>query len=329
MTTFTTNRPWGATFMRAVAFAAGAAIIGCVTHYAIVAIGGYHAAGAPLLMAMAAGLVVGASIIGMAWHADRKLLACLTALSLICGETYALINTGERTLEQREARLEPIRRAEARRTELAADITKAEAALAALSTTARIEQAIAAQAATDEKALDAIAARSCMDRCKALIEASKIAARQEVESARAELDAQRAAAQAKIAAAKAELADMPVPGTQGILAATIGVAAWKIDLLAAALLSVAANGLGALLVAFAAHTSHKPQATVAVQVSAPANDDEETVLDPGPGTPSQADPVIDWCRAYRSKHGRLPQIPEVQAEFHLSRTTAWRRIKAA
>lgn len=39
--------------------------------------------------------------------------------------------------------------------------------------------------------------------------------------------------------------------------------------------------------------------------------------------------VIDWVRAHRDRHGRLPQIPEVQAAFPgLPKTTAWRRIKA-
>jgi hypothetical protein len=40
--------------------------------------------------------------------------------------------------------------------------------------------------------------------------------------------------------------------------------------------------------------------------------------------------VVDWCRAFEAKHGRKPQIPELQAAFNnIPKTTAWRRIKAA
>jgi hypothetical protein len=42
-----------------------------------------------------------------------------------------------------------------------------------------------------------------------------------------------------------------------------------------------------------------------------------------------SDKVIDWVREFRSKHGRDPQIPELQGEFHIPKTTAWRRIKSA
>jgi hypothetical protein len=71
---------------------------------------------------------------------------------------------------------------------------------------------------------------------------------------------------------------------------------------------------------------HETRPAQAVTVAAPAND-----LEPGPGTPvaESRDPVIDWVRAFRARHGRLPQIPEVQDAHGLSRTTAWRRIKAA
>ncbi len=42
-----------------------------------------------------------------------------------------------------------------------------------------------------------------------------------------------------------------------------------------------------------------------------------------------ADNVIDWVREFRKEHGRNPQIPELQTEFQIPKTTAWRRIKAA
>lgn len=58
------------------------------------------------------------------------------------------------------------------------------------------------------------------------------------------------------------------------------------------------------------------------EVPEPANDDlplERT-----------EDEVIDWCRAFEAKHGRQPQIPEVQQRFPaIPKTTAWRRVRAA
>lgn len=44
---------------------------------------------------------------------------------------------------------------------------------------------------------------------------------------------------------------------------------------------------------------------------------------------ASADKVIDWVAQFRAKHGRNPQIPELQAEFRIPKTTAWRRIKAS
>jgi len=42
------------------------------------------------------------------------------------------------------------------------------------------------------------------------------------------------------------------------------------------------------------------------------------------------DNVTDWCQHFKSRHGRQPSIPEVQAAFPtVPKTTAWRRAKAA
>lgn len=55
-----------------------------------------------------------------------------------------------------------------------------------------------------------------------------------------------------------------------------------------------------------------------VVVAQPSND-----IEPPPG---KSDPVIDWVKEFRRRHGRNPKIPEVQTRFpHLPKTTAWRR----
>lgn len=65
--------------------------------------------------------------------------------------------------------------------------------------------------------------------------------------------------------------------------------------------------------------------TVSVPVAANFNH-------PVPPTPPRGrdEDVIDWVREFRRHHGRDPQIPELQRQFHgTPKTTAWRRIKAA
>jgi hypothetical protein len=69
-----------------------------------------------------------------------------------------------------------------------------------------------------------------------------------------------------------------------------------------------------------------------------ANDNEFRAMDHiDPLPPTKALPpevkgsnIVDWTRAFRNAHGRDPQWPEVKAAFpEVSKTTAWRRVKAA
>lgn len=74
------------------------------------------------------------------------------------------------------------------------------------------------------------------------------------------------------------------------------------------------------------HAEHRPPAAPLMA----AND--QSHLEPGPGTPvpqRPRDDVLDWVRAFRARHGRDPQIPELMRAHPVARTTAWRRIKAA
>ena len=50
--------------------------------------------------------------------------------------------------------------------------------------------------------------------------------------------------------------------------------------------------------------------------------------DPG-SRPGSTEEVSRWIREFRARNQRNPQIPEVQRQFSLPKTTAWRRIKAA
>lgn len=60
--------------------------------------------------------------------------------------------------------------------------------------------------------------------------------------------------------------------------------------------------------------------------AAPAARSLPAIPDP---EPEPGDEVIDWIKAFEARHGRKPQIPELQRVYPLPKTTAWRRIRAA
>ena len=86
-----------------------------------------------------------------------------------------------------------------------------------------------------------------------MLQAQVDAAAKEVALARAKLEADKVAATKELTAARAELAAIKAPPSATPLADRLGVSGWTVDLAAAALASVSANGLAALLLAFAAH----------------------------------------------------------------------------
>jgi hypothetical protein len=53
-------------------------------------------------------------------------------------------------------------------------------------------------------------------------------------------------------------------------------------------------------------------------------------LPPVSMAPVKEDKVLNWCKAFKDKHGRAPTIPEVQTAFaDCPKTTAWRKASAA
>lgn len=248
MTVTTTERSPTTMPLRILAGIVGAGIIACVTNAAVSAIGGINTPTGPLLVALAFGLVAGSMCAGFAWHNGRKAMAIALAVTLLTGETYALLNTGERELEARDAKQAPVRAAMATREKLSR-----EAQTPVIVTTDRLA---AAQKALDEVNTDArvkIATASCVKLCKQELAEQREAASKEVEAARAELYAMRKASSEKAEATKVALAALPSAAAVSPLAARLNVADWLLDLIRAALFSVSANGLGAFLLAFAAH----------------------------------------------------------------------------
>jgi hypothetical protein len=231
----------------------GTGIIGCVVHAAIMASGGYDATGAPLTIGLACGLVAGAVVLGICWGEGRHALAVLIVVGLVAGEGYALIVTAERTLGYRETKQAPLRAAAEIRAKAAQRLADAELALARTADTPRLTRALAAKREADAAVVEKAAERGCAAHCRALLEQQVAVAQQEINAARGEVDKARAAAEREAAEAREAFAALPVPGSASPLADRLGVADWKIDLAAAALASISANGLGAFLIAFAAH----------------------------------------------------------------------------
>ena len=206
-----------------------------------------------MLLALACGLAAGAIAVGSAWGEKRHVLAIMIATALLAGEGYALLLTGERILEQREAKQAPMRAAMASQEHAEDRVKAAEVAMADLATTQRLGQAIGAKRAADLAAVEKAAERGCASNCRVLLEQQVAEASAEVAAARAELATLRQTAEAELSAARTALSLLPAPASASPLADRLGVPGWQIDLAAAVLASVAANGLGAFLLAFAAH----------------------------------------------------------------------------
>src|SRR5262245_33341947 len=229
-------------------------IIGCVVDAAVMASGGYGVPSARLRIGLGVGLAVGSICVGVAWHhGHRGIAGCLVA-ALVAGEAWSLLMTAERTIAHRELQQRPLReesQAYARAIERVR-LSKAAVELAP-TTSARLQKADAAKAAADAAVVDKASEKGCLANCRQLLQAQVDAAALEVENARAELRTSAAKVENELATARAALAVMNAPGSATPLADRLGLEGWQVDVTAAALASLAANGLAAFLLTFAAH----------------------------------------------------------------------------
>lgn len=240
--------------MRLIALVAGLTVIAATAHVNVSNAGGYGAPGAVLTLAIALGVAVAAMAIGEAWSARRIVLAVWMMVAIVAGETFAFLATGERLVVGREAQQAPLREIEDQHDAAARRVSAALAALsAAPATSQRLEAALTAKAVADAAVASKAAEKSCAVNCRSLLQAQVDAAIAEVAAARSQIDAQRVSADRELAAARQALTGIKAPTSPTPLADRVGVAAWALDLFAAALGSLAANELGCGLIAFAAH----------------------------------------------------------------------------
>jgi len=255
------------TALRIGAFVAGAALLAATAHVTIVHTGGYTASGAILTMAIALGVAAASVAIGAAWSSSARLLAGWLALAILAGEAFGFLMTADRLVTGRERVEAPLRAARQARAEAVKRVSVAEAAVAALPTTSdRLDSALQAKQAADTAIREKSAAPSCAQNCRLLLQGQVDAAAREVEDARSEIEAARVHAESELRDSRAKLADKVEPASATPLADRTGIPSWVLDLIVAGLGSLAANGLGVGLIAFAAHGSHRePPARAPVQ----------------------------------------------------------------
>lgn len=117
-------------------------------------------------------------------------------------------------------------------------------------------------------------------------------------------------------ASRAELATLPPVRSAHLLAEVTGLPAWMVEVVPALSFSSALTLLGLVLVGFGGHGAReaRPRVEIALAPVIPRDDVQD---------------VVDWVKQFRQRHGRDPQIPELQQVFNLPKTTAWRRIKSS
>ncbi len=261
-------------FLRALAVVSGIVLVAAAVYASLAHVeAGFTSPYGVITLAVAGGLIVGALCVGAAWSVGRPAIALAIAFSMMCGELYALILTGERIVSTREAAQVLIRDAVELRGTAARRVDMAEAALASTHRSDRLERALAAKAAADRAVVDKSAERGCASHCRALLQAQVDAAQRDVDAALAEQQAARERAGRVLEAARAVLAAIRLPPNSSPLAARLGLPAWVLDLAVSGLASLAINGLGAALLAFGAHgrgRDPEPSALAAASADTPA-----------------------------------------------------------
>ena len=239
--------------LKGIALIAGVALLGLTAHATIGLTSGYGSPHAYVTLGIAAATAIAAIALGSIWSARRH-LAIATAACMLAGELFGLITTAERLMAAREAAQAPLQAATEIHTKAAKRVADAEAALSRVSTTsARLEASLAEKRAADAAASDKSTERGCRENCRQLLQARVDAATAEISSARSAIASLEAAAKTELQVAREAFAGLKPPPSATPLADRIGVPAWALDLVAVALGSVAANGLGCCLIAFAGH----------------------------------------------------------------------------
>jgi len=246
---------------------AGAALLLAIAHVTITYMGGYQDTYAVLVLAVAAGVGIGAVGLGSAWSEGRRFLCFCTLTAMVAGELFGLIQTSDRIIGAREAKQAPARAAAEARRRALARLDAAQKAFDGLPITSpQLENALAAKATVDQSVMEKSATKACAANCRALLDEQLSFAEAEVAGARAQLQSFRDRAESELAAAGNAVVSLPPPASGTALADRLGVEPWVVDLIAAVLGSIGANGLAACLLAFGSHSPSMRPAKKPVEV---------------------------------------------------------------
>jgi len=204
---------------RLAAISAGVAILAASTRAVIDA---NHLTGSDA--ALVAALALGVAAASIALPRTSRWTAVALVIAALAGEGFGLLSSAERIVERREASASVITGSNDVRTAAQSRLTKAEAA----------------RDAQRDMEIEAVAMPSCAKECRALLDRQATDIANEVSAARAAID-------------KAPATRSATP-----LADRLGVQPWALDLLAAALLSIGANGLAAVLIAIGSAPLPRP-----------------------------------------------------------------------
>lgn len=284
--------------LRILAIFVGCLIVAAMAHVAILASGGYASPNAPLQIAVALGLCTGSVCVGAGLRDGRWILAIVFVVALLSGELYAVLTTSEITLASRDAAAAPLVELAAKRKAAIDELTAAEAASPAPVDRTRLDAAEAAKTTAETAVRDKAADKGCLANCRILLQSAVDNAQREVSAARADFDERTKLASQRLesrqTAAKAAVASLPPARSTAPLADHLHVSEATLDLIVAALRSVAINGLGAALIAFGAHGRKRETIDETAPGAHPAAKAEEVRL-PFP-TPTARDHAFRFAR---------------------------------
>lgn len=223
------------TVLRGIAALAGLGILAAVAHVTIMATGGYADTNAPITIALAVGVAIGAPVAGV----GSRGLAVFLIAALIAGELYGFLATANWHVAHLEAQAAPVHELEARRKAAQGWVTR-------LEHDDRVERAEQAAKAARADANTSSRDKGCGPSCRATLAKTVDAAEAAVTEAQSSLQLEQRQA-------RAELEHSPLPPSPSPLADRLGLPAWELDLIGAGLRSFACTVLAGALLAFAAH----------------------------------------------------------------------------
>lgn len=225
--------------LRVVSIGAGLGILAAAT-WAVITDARLDGPHAAVVATMALGTAAGALVLARSsWR-----VGLAVALAVLTGEMFGMLSTAERIIKHREA----------------AALEEAQRNPAHAEARTALDRARSAVTAHDAKAAEQIAKKDCATNCRALLDSTRV-----------RLVADRDDARAALAALAG---DRSTP-----LADRLGVQPWVLDLIMAGLLSLGANGLACILIAWGAHATKPeprieiapPVPVMAEPIEAPAN----------------------------------------------------------